>query len=93
MELDPRDGGRVNSKVVTLRIPEDRLARINERAKASGLSRSQYVLDRADPEGRTERLTNPAAMVAPTVACTHPRASRKVLGYATICEVCGGRVR
>lgn len=78
---------------MTFRAPTDRLARINARAKAAGLSRTQYLLDRGDPEGATERATKPADMAEPTVACTHPRDQRNVLAWGTLCEACGVKIR
>lgn len=83
--------------MMTVRVPRDRLDRITARAKAAGLTRSQYVLDRADPEGRTPRATDPPSMTAPTTACTHPTAARRALAWGTICAVdlggCGRRIR
>lgn len=81
---------------MTIRVSRERLDRINARAKAAGLTRSQYVMDRADPEGATERLTDPVNMVRPTTACVHPKAARQVLGWGTVCAVhlggCGSRL-
>lgn len=78
---------------MTIRAPRERMDRINARAKAAGLTRSQYVLDRADPEGRTPRATDPPSMAAPTVACAHPKDQRRLFGWGTMCGQCGGRVR
>lgn len=79
-------------KPVTMRVPEDRLARIDERAKASGLTRTQYLLDRGDPEGAVKRATKPQDMTAPKVACSHPRAERKAFIWGTMCGLCRERI-
>lgn len=73
------------------------MERINARAKAAGLTRKQYVLNRADPEGATPRATTPEGMAKPTVACLHPKEALSVFGWGTICSLdkggCGTKIR
>lgn len=78
---------------MTIRLPAERLARINARAKAAGLTRSQYVLNRADPEGATKRATTPEGMASPTTSCVHPKATLQVYGWGTVCGVCKVKIR
>lgn len=83
----------MTTTTITLRVPPARLERINARAKAAGLTRSQYVINRADPEGAPSRVTTPENMAAPTVGCTHPRDRRRLCTWGAICDACGKRIR
>lgn len=82
---------------ITMRLPADRLARIDARAKASGMTRTQYVLNRADPEGAHPRATTPEDHANPSVGCPHSKAMQNVLGWGVVCSVekggCGTRIR
>lgn len=83
----------MRAQVVTVRVPAERLERINSRAKAAGLTRSQYLLDRADPEGRTVRETTPADAVEPSTGCPHPKGEIRPYSWGTLCGRCGARIR
>jgi hypothetical protein len=93
------------SKMISLRVPEDVLERVDKAAKANGVSRTRQLLDPYwapgsgagdHPQGVPEKA-HPATGVGSTVdrtdPCAHPRSAEVKTGYMVMCGLCRTKLR
>lgn len=84
------------TKLINVRATPEQIAEIDRRAKAAGLTRSGYLLDRAlsnalPPSRARQRVSTDAASSDP--AHVHTKACRRALPYGTICSETGRLIR